>query len=103
MLTLTDIQSNMILIRKYCLMHVVVRGKCEKMIGILLLDLKKNKKERKKKEKKQKQTKKKKRKKSVQKKNKKEKKMGSCELIERDSEISVYLLVNNTTGVVWRR
>ena len=58
MLTLTDIQSNMILIRKYCLMHVVVRGKCEKMIGIVLLDLKKNKKERKKKKKKEKKKKK---------------------------------------------
>ena len=71
MLTLTDIQSNMILIRKYCLMHVVVRGKCEKMIGILLLDLKKNKKERK--------TKKRKKNKNQKKKKKKEKQVKKCE------------------------
>ena len=59
------------------------------MIGILLLDLK-NKKKRKKK-------------KTEEKKKKKCEKMGSCGLIGRDSEISVYLLVNNTTGVGWRR
>ena len=29
--------------------------------------------------------------------------MGSCGLIGRDLKISVYLLVDNTTGVVWRR
>ena len=50
------------------------------MIGMLLLDLKI---------------------KIEEKKN--EKKMGSCGLIGKDFEISVYLLENNTTGVRWRR